>query len=67
MQIERTNKEILIRLSSETNLIGLQRILDYLKFREIASKSKATQDEIDAIANESKRTWWKNNKERFIK
>ena len=43
MQIERTNKEILIRLSLGTDLVGLQRVLDYLKFREIASKSKASQ------------------------
>lgn len=43
MQIERTNSEILIRVSAGTDLVGLQRILDYIKFREIASKSKASQ------------------------
>ncbi|MBP2831981.1 hypothetical protein J8281_07240 [Aquimarina sp. U1-2] len=67
MHIERTNKEILIRLSSETDLIGLQRILDYLKFREIASKSKASQEQIDEIVIASKKTWWNKNKSRFIK
>ena len=67
MQIERTNNEILIRVASNTDLTGLQRILDYIKFREIASKSKATQEEIDALAKESKSTWWDANKSRFIK
>jgi hypothetical protein len=67
MQIERTNNEILIRLSAETNLVGLQRVLDYIKFREIASKSKATQLEIDELANSSKSNWWKENKDKFIK
>lgn len=67
MQIERTNDEILIRVASGTDLVGLQRILDYLKFREIASKSKATQNQIDELATESKSTWWKNNKEKFVK
>lgn len=67
MQIERTNKEILIRLSSETDLVGLQRILDYLKFREIVSKSKASQKQIDEISTESKKSWWNKNKSRFIK
>lgn len=67
MQIERTNKEILIRLSSGTDITGLQRILDYLKFREIASKTKATQEQIDEIATESKKSWWIKNKSRFIK
>lgn len=67
MQIERTNKEILIRLSSRVDLIGLQRILDYLKFREIASKSKASQKQIDEITIESKKSWWNKNKDRLIK
>jgi len=67
MQIERTHKEILIRLSSGTDLVGLQRILDYLKFREIASKSKASQKQIDELANESKESWWSKNKSRFVK
>lgn len=67
MKIERTNNEILIRLSPETNLIGLQRILDYIKFREIASKSKASQKEIDELAADSKSSWWNKNKSKFIK
>lgn len=67
MQIERTDKEILIRLSSGTDLVGLQRILDYLKFREIASRSKASQKQIDELAKESKESWWSKNKSRFVK
>jgi hypothetical protein len=67
MEIERTKDEILIRVSSKIDLTGLQRILDFIKFREIASKSKASQDEIDEIARESKSNWWEKNKNRFIK
>ncbi|MCB9263199.1 MAG: hypothetical protein H6607_12565 [Flavobacteriales bacterium] len=65
MQIERTNDEILIRLSPKTDLIGLQRILDFLKFKEITSKSKATQQQIDDISDEINATWWEKNKGRF--
>ena len=67
MQIERINNEIRIKISKGTDLPGLQRILDYVKFREIASKSKATQEQIDALAIESKSSWWRKNKSRFIK
>lgn len=67
MKIERTNSEILIRLSADTDLIGLQRILDHIKYREIASKSKASQEEIDELANKSKSSWWHKNKIKFIK
>jgi|AntRauTorckE6833_2_1112554.scaffolds.fasta_scaffold88456_2 hypothetical protein len=67
MKIEKTDKEILIRLDRNTDLTGLQRILDFIKFKEVASKSKATQDQIDKLAKESKVSWWENNKSRFIK
>lgn len=67
MQVERTNNEIVIRVSSDTDLIGLQRILDYLKFRETASKSKASQEQIDKLSSESKSSWWEKNKSRFVK
>jgi len=67
MQIERTDKEILIRVASNTDLPGLQRILDYIKFREIAAKSKVTQKQIDELAKESKSIWWEKNKSRFVK
>ena len=66
MEIERTNNEILIRVSSETDLIGLQRILDYVKFRVVASKSKASQKQIDEFSSEFKSTWWNKNKSRFV-
>lgn len=67
MQVERTDDEILIRVSANTDLTGLQRILDYVKFREIASKSQASQAQIDELAKESKSSWWKKNRSRFIK
>ncbi|NCQ11214.1 MAG: hypothetical protein COW67_00565 [Flavobacteriales bacterium CG18_big_fil_WC_8_21_14_2_50_32_9] len=67
MRIERTNNEILIRLSAQTNLVGLQRIIDYIKFIEIASKSNATENQINELATDSKSTWWDKNKSKFIK
>lgn len=67
MKVERTENEILIRVAVGTDLTGIQRLLDYIRFREIASKSKATQDQIDELAHESKSSWWEKNKGRFIK
>lgn len=67
MKIERTDNEILIRVPANTDLTGLQRILDYIKFREKASKSKVTQEQIDELAKESKSSWWEKHKSRFIK
>jgi hypothetical protein len=67
MRIERKNNEIQISVAAGTDLIGLQRILDYLRFREIASKSKATQKQIDNLAKKAKSAWWKKNESRFSK
>lgn len=67
MQIERTDKEIVIRVPLGTDLPGLQQILDYVKFRNVAFKSKATQTQLDALSKESKSTWWEENKAKFVK
>lgn len=66
MQIERVNNEILIRLSADTDTTGLQRLLDFIKIKEIASNSLASQKQIDKLAEQSKNDWWEKNKSKFI-
>lgn len=41
MEIERTNKEIIIRLPSYVDTEGLQRLVDYLTYKEATAKSQA--------------------------
>ncbi|MFQ6044305.1 MAG: hypothetical protein ACE5PV_25915 [Candidatus Poribacteria bacterium] len=41
-------------------------IVDLLTMMEIASKSKATEREIEEFSGEIKKDWWKRNKDRFI-
>lgn len=67
MQIERTEKEIIIRVSSKTDLSGLQRILDFIRVKEMGSENMVSDVEIEELARASKSTWWKENKSRFIK
>ena len=55
MIIERTNKEIIIRLPGNVNTNGLQRLVDYLTYKEVTAKSKAKQSDIDALAKEVKK------------
>ncbi len=53
MLIERTNNnEIKITVSSSIDNFGLQRIIDYLKYLEATSKSKAKQSAVDKLADE---------------
>jgi hypothetical protein len=67
MLIERTNKEIIIKLPSSVDTIGLQRLLDYLTYKEATAKSKAKQQDVDKLAKEVKKGWWTKNRNRFIK
>ncbi len=67
MEIQRTDKEILLRLPLNVDTLGLQRMIDYLKYKEATAESKADQEGIDQLAKESKSDWWKKNKDRFIK
>ena len=67
MIIERTKTEIVIRVSSKINTLGLQRLVDYLKYQELTADSKAKQSDIDALARDVNKGWWEKNKQRFIK
>ena len=67
MLIERTNNEVIIRLPSYVDTEGLQRLVDYLSYKEATSKSKAKQTDVDKLAKEVKKGWWTKNHSRFIK
>jgi len=67
MTIERTSKEVIIRLPSYVSTDGLQRLVDYLTYKEATAKSKAKQADVDALAKEIKKGWWTKNRSRLIK
>ena len=68
MTIEKlSNKQITITFSDTLNDLGLQRLIEFVKYIEITSKSEAKQQDIDKLANEVNENWWANNKNRFIK
>lgn len=67
MIIERTKKEVIIRLPSYVDTEGLQELVDYLSYKEATAKSEAKQSDVDALAEDVKKGWWKKNRDRFIK
>jgi len=56
MIIERNKKEILVRLSPQTNTSDLQDMLDFLEYKELVSKSKASKTEIEEIVKQVNRS-----------
>ncbi len=54
MVIERTKKEIIIRLSPNTNTDDLQNFIDYARYKELTSKFKVDQNHVDNLVNQIK-------------
>lgn len=66
MKIERTNNEVIIRLPGSIDTSDLEEMVDYIRFKEITAKSKATQEQIDLLVKEVKMGRWENNKKRLL-
>lgn len=67
MIIERTSEEVIIRLPSYVDTEELQRLVDYLTYKEATAKSKAKQADVDLLATKVKQGWWTKNRNRLVK
>ena len=67
MLVERTSNEVIFRSPTDTDIFSLQRIVNYLGYKTAIRESKATEKDAKELATESKSTWWRENKSRFIK
>ena len=61
MLIERTSKEIIIRLSHSVDIDDLQDFINYARFKEITSKFKVNQSDADSLGEEVNKNWWIEN------
>ncbi len=66
MVIERNNNEIVIRLPDSVDLLEVQRLLDYFGFTESVSKNQGTEEQAAQLAREVEKSWWNENKHRFL-
>lgn len=66
MIIQRIKDQIVIKISPRIEPFGFQRIMDYIEYLEITSKSEAKQDVADRLADELNEKWWLKNRKRFI-
>lgn len=63
--IESNSEEILIKLPIDASLEDIQQVLKYFTYIDLVRKSKAKQEQINALAEEVKKGWWEKNKDRF--
>ena len=66
MTIESKENEIIITISSSVNLEDIQKSLDFIRYKEILSKSKATQADADQLAAQINSDWWHKNKDKYV-
>lgn len=66
MTIQRINNQIIITLPESVDLEGLQRLINYLLYKEATKDSQAKQEEVDQLAREANKQWWEENRHRFL-
>jgi mannitol-specific phosphotransferase system IIBC component len=67
MVVERTENEIIVRLSPSVKIEDLQDFLDYARYKELTANVQVEQDEIDKMAAEINKNWWTENRDKLIK
>lgn len=65
MIVERTENELLIRLSTGLKTSKIQSILDYLRYEELTSSSTASQEDVSKLVLEAKKGRWELAKNRL--
>ncbi len=62
MTVERKDDELLVRLSVGAKASKMQSILDYLRYIELTSNSKATEMDIEESKHQSKPMRWEKSR-----
>ena len=67
MLVERTDKEVVIKLPASVNIEDLQDFLNYVRYKELTANFKVDQKEVDELAGEITSAWWAENRNKLIK
>jgi hypothetical protein len=65
MIIERTTGEFVIRFPITTKIEQMQDLIDYLRYKELTSTYNVEQQEVDVLAREINKEWWKKNQHKY--
>ena len=61
MTIQTIDNQIIITLPASIDLEGVQRLINYLLYKEATKDSKAKQEDVDQLAREANKLWWEEN------
>ena len=57
MVIERTNNEVIIRLSPDIDILDLQKVLNFARYKELTAKFKVSQAQVNELVSDIKKSW----------
>ncbi len=66
MAIERTDKEIAIRISANTEVTEIQDLIDFIRYKELTSNFKVKKSAVDKLAASVNTRWWKKNAKKIL-
>ena len=67
MLVERTKKEVIIRLPASVDTEDLQDFLNYARYKELTAGFKVDQKEADKLSDQINSKWWAKNRAKVIK
>lgn len=67
MTIERTDKEVIIRLPASADTRRLEHFLRNERYKELTSGFHVSKDQVDELVKEVKKGMWTKNRHKFIK
>ena len=67
MLVERTSKEVIIRLPASVDTEDLQDMLNYARYKELTSNLKVEQEDVDKLASQINSKWWAKNRNKLVK
>ena len=67
MLVERTYKEVIIRMPASVDTEDLQDFLNYARYKELTANLKTDQKKVDKITNDINAKWWTKNRSKLIK
>lgn len=67
MEVERTAKEVIIRLPASVDTEDLQDFLNYARYKELTAGFKTDQKIADKLAAEINLKYWSKNRGKLIK
>ncbi|HUM51001.1 MAG TPA: hypothetical protein PK431_04265 [Chitinophagales bacterium] len=67
MIIERTKKEVIIKLLPSVNIEELQQLANYFTYKEITSTYQTEQSVVNKLASSINKNWYKKNRAKLLK